>query len=150
MFDSGNGALRRFRRLSPEKRHLLWEAAGTLLLVSGALHLLPFRRAIRLGSVDLAPVRRGSSVEDIIWAVEAAARRVPWRTVCLQKGLCAQRMLRGAGVDASLNYGIRNAVTGKLEAHVWVTVGGRPVIGGEEADGFARVASYPQSQALAG
>jgi hypothetical protein len=107
------------------------------------LALLPFRKAIRLGSIALA--RRGrASADDIIWAVEAAARRIPWRTVCVQKGLAAQHMLRGAGVDAVLHYGARHDPQSReLEAHVWVTVDRRPVIGGKEALGFASVATFP-------
>jgi hypothetical protein len=53
-------------------------------------------------------------------------------------------MLRSGGVDAILHYGVRHhPETGKLEAHVWVTVGGRAAIVGEEVSGFARVAAYP-------
>jgi hypothetical protein len=56
----------------------------------------------------------------------------------------AQRMLRSAGVDAILHYGARrNHESSVLEAHVWVTVNGRPVVGGEEAKGFAAIATYP-------
>jgi hypothetical protein len=77
--------------------------------------------------------------------VEAAARRLPWRTACIQKGLAVQRMLRSSGIDAVLHYGARHRpVTGKLEAHVWVTVDGRAVAGGEE------IASYPQFERSSG
>lgn len=87
---------------------------------------------------------RRISIDDVVWAVEAAARRVPWRTMCIEKGLAVQRMLRSGGVDAILHYGARyHRETGKLEAHVWVTVDGCPVIGGAEAGNFAAIASYP-------
>ncbi len=53
-------------------------------------------------------------------------------------------MLRASGVDAVLHYGARHdGEVGKLRAHVWVTVGGHPVIGGAEAEGFAELAAYP-------
>jgi len=64
--------------------------------------------------------------------------------MCIEKGLALQRLLRTSGTDARLHYGARHdPVSGRLEAHVWVTVDGRAVIGGEEAVGFAEVASYP-------
>jgi hypothetical protein len=54
-------------------------------------------------------------------------------------------MLRSSGIDAVLHYGARHhPVTGKLEAHVWVTVDGRAVAGGEDAPQFAEIATYPQ------
>jgi hypothetical protein len=55
-----------------------------------------------------------------------------------------QRLLRRGGVDARLHYGARgNGGAGNLEAHVWVSVGGRILIGGDEAAGFAELAVYP-------
>ena len=108
-----------------------------------AVAALPFRVAIRFG------VARHSgggdpTAEDAVWAVEAASRLLPWRTMCIEKGLAVQRMLRSAGVDAILHYGARQSLeTGKLEAHVWVTAGREPIIGGDEAPHFAEVASFP-------
>ena len=133
----------RYQRLSATRRRLLPRAASTLTIASAAVALLPFRHAIQFGSIALRPPR-DASPEDVVWAVEAAARRMPWRTVCLQKGLAVQHMLRTAGLDALLHYGARHEPTGRdLEAHVWVTVGGRAVIGGEGAGGFAAVATFP-------
>ena len=136
------GSLVRLSRLRGDRRRLLARAAFWLTLASAAVAFLPFRSAIRLG---LAPIgTRGSAEpEEVAWAIEAAARRLPWRTACIEKGLVAQRMLRAAGVGAMLHYGARHGLAGKLEAHVWVTVDGRPIIGGEEAVGFGPVATYP-------
>jgi hypothetical protein len=53
-------------------------------------------------------------------------------------------MLRSRGTEAILHYGARHhPESRKLEAHLWVTVEGRTIIGGEEARGFAVIASYP-------
>ena len=97
---------------------------------------------MRFGSVRLGEGR--ASPDECVWAVEAASRRLPWRTVCIEKGLTVQRMLRSAGTDAILHYGARHdQESGKLQAHVWVTVDGRDVIGGGEAADFAQIAVYP-------
>src|SRR5689334_14057452 len=126
------GPLVRLRRLNGERRRLLLRAAALLILASAAVALLPFRRAIRFGCVPPGDARR--STEDVVWAVEAAALRVPGRTMCIEKGLVVQRLLRLGGVEAILHYGARHhGETCKLEAHVWVTVDGRPVIGGAES-----------------
>lgn len=117
------------------------QAVILLGVASAGMALLPFRRAIRFGCVKAGD--RHASVDDVVWAVEAAARRVPWRAMCIEKGLVAQRMLRSVGVDAILHYGARHDRETKLEAHVWVTVDGRGVIGAAESGEFALIASYP-------
>lgn len=134
--------LRRLRRLSGGERRLLLHSSLLLSLASVAVAVLPFRIAIRFGSV---PLGGGSgSVDECVWAVEAASRRLPWRTACIEKGLVVQRLLRSGGIDALLHYGARHhPQTDKLEAHVWVTVAGRAVIGGTEASDFALIATYP-------
>ena len=133
----------RYQRLSEVRRGLLPRAITALAAVSVAVALFPFRKAIRSGSIKLR-CRTEADADDIVWAVETASRHVPWRTVCLQKGLAAQRLLRAAGIDARLHYGARHEPDNRnLEAHVWVTVAGRPLIGGEEAAGFAIVATLP-------
>jgi hypothetical protein len=122
---------------------VLLRAAALLGVASAAVALTPFRYAMRFGSVPLGR-RQAIPAEEIVWAVEAAARRLPWRTVCIEKGLVVQRMLRLAGVRAILHYGARHhPESSKLEAHVWVTIDGRAVIGGEVAPDFAPVATYP-------
>ena len=132
----------RLNRLPRDRQRLLVRALVLLTLISAAVAWLPFDRAIRLGSVPLG--RRRANAEDTVWAVEAAARRLPWRTVCIEKGLALQRLLRSAGVDAILHYGARHhPIDGRLEAHVWVSVADRAVIGGEEAPQFAAIATYP-------
>ena len=133
----------RYQRLSKERRALLPRAIAVLTATSVVVALFPFRKAIRFGSIELGR-RTAATPTDIVWAVEAASRRMPWRTVCLQKGLAAQRMLRAAGIDARLHYGARHEPDSReLEAHVWVSVAGRSMIGGEESAGFATVATLP-------
>jgi hypothetical protein len=133
----------RLHRLSPARRRLLLRALAVLSAASAAVAFLPFRRAIRFGCVAPRAADR-LSVTDCVWAVEAAARRLPWRAMCIEKGLAVQRLLRRAGTDATLHYGARHDPTsGRLEAHVWVTAAGRTVMGGEDAPGFAEIASYP-------
>ena len=125
---------------------LLVEASAALATAAAVLHLLPFRRAIRFGSGVLPRVGVEPALETlrrIERSVEQAAARVPWRTVCLQKGLALQWMLRRRGVDARLHYGIGKDEAGALCAHVWVSAGQTTLIGGEQAPLFRTVATYP-------
>lgn len=73
--------------------------------------------------------------------MEAAARRMPFRALCFERGLTLQRMLRRRGEPARLHYGI--APGGMLKAHVWVTLHGRTILGGEEAPDYPEVAQWP-------
>lgn len=135
--------LTRFYQLSPQRRRMFLRAAFALTTASVAVALLPFRRAIEFGSVSLKR-RAGVIPEDCVWAVEALARRLPWRTMCIQKGLAVQRLLRREGVDAALHYGAcLSAEEEKLEAHVWISVDGVTIVGGEEAPRFVEIATYP-------
>ena len=135
-------ALVRLYRMDRERRRLLLRALLVLTAASAAVAAWPFRVAIRFGAVPLkGRAARGSA--ECVKAIESVSRRLPWRTKCIEKGLAVQRLLRSGGVDALLHYGARHAENGMLEAHVWVSVDGETVIGGDEAPGFAELAQYP-------
>jgi len=136
----------RVRRIGWGRIALVVEASAILAAAAAVIHLMPFRRAIRFGSggspdpdheVEVELLRR------IERSVERAAARVPWRTVCLQKGLALQWMLRRRGIDARLHYGIGKDEAGAMCAHVWVSAGQTMLIGREQAPQFRSVATYP-------
>ena len=130
----------RFWNLSAERRRLLAEAVGELAAARLATKFMPFARLVRWSSGPLGradPTR----IEDAVWAVRAAAARVPFRAVCLQQSVALQRMLRRRGCDARLHYGLASGA--RLEAHAWVTLGATALIGGEEAARFREVAAWP-------
>jgi hypothetical protein len=134
----------RFLGLSKRERKLLIEAVFSLSFASAVVAVFPFARAIRFGCVPLRSRQQGRTIAECAWAVETGANVVPWRTVCIQKGLAAQWLLRRSNVDATLHYGARREPqTGKLEAHVWVTAAGEPVIGTELSAEFAELVAYP-------
>jgi hypothetical protein len=138
--------IERVRRAGWREIVLAAEASAVLAVVAIVLHLLPFQRAIRCASGGASGPGAGPSIEAlrrIERSVERAAQRVPWRTVCLQKGLALQWMLRRRGVDARLHYGIGKDDAGALCAHVWVSVGGTLLTGGDQAPQFRLVATYP-------
>lgn len=81
-------------------------------------------------------------VERVRSALLGWSRRVPWRVVCFQQGLALHWMARRRGIASVLHYGVAHDPAG-LAAHVWVSVDGRIVIGGEEAPRFACLAYFP-------
>ena len=143
-------ALARLRRLASRDGLLLAEAFGTLAIASLAIRLLPVRRVAAAAgrSVAESGVADVQTVARVRWAVEAWGRRVPWRAVCFQRGLAVHWMLRRRGIASLLHYGVGRVDSERLAAHVWVSVGGRDVIGGEEAPKFACLATFPDANSL--
>ena len=132
--------IRTFSKLRPAERRLLAEALWLLPQAAAAIRFRPFPKTVGFGAVALGPLS-AAELRDVLWAVDAAARRLPFRTMCFEQGLTVQRMLRSRGQDARLHYGI---VPGdRLEAHVWVSLGERTVLGGEEAARFREVGRWP-------
>jgi hypothetical protein len=134
----------RYASLSRRNRRLLRDAAVALGMASFAVAVLPFRRAIQIGSVTLSKGQGQVGIDEVRWAVEAAAARSPWRSMCIEQGIAMQRLLRRSGIDARLHYGARPGGSAGLQAHVWVTVDDAIVIGAADVPGFAELATFPQ------
>lgn len=141
------------RRISREEltapRHwgTILEAGAALVAASLATRLLPFRRYIGLGARPLKR-RRGLSGVEEARILAAIANRVPFRAVCLQRGLALQWMLRRRGVDAVLHYGVQMKPEGEeIAAHVWVSVDGEVLLGAPQHLLYTEVAHYPRQTA---
>jgi hypothetical protein len=128
------------------RRLLAAEAAVWLVVAALGLRLTTFARLAAASGRPLARVRSGDGASDaarVAWAVEAASRRAPWDPRCFERGLAAHFMLRRRGRDSTLCYGARNDDSRGPSAHVWVSLDGRHVVGGEEAPRFALLAQFP-------
>ncbi len=127
--------LSRLRGLDRSDRRLFFEAMALTAAVRLGLTLLPFtvvRRCLdRVGSRTAEPRMSGRPrhrVHRIVWAVRAAAARIPAAT-CLVEALAADTLLRRHGHSSSLKIGVRPGRLVPLDAHAWVECGGTPVIG---------------------
>lgn len=134
--------------LSQADKLLLVEAAAALIRASLAIRLLPFRTVVeKAGAAPAAGEPDGATcareIGRVTWAVDALARRLPWRIVCFQKGLAAHRLLNRRHVHSRLHYGVAQNVEDGVKAHVWVTHAGRPVIGVDEAAGYTCLVTFP-------
>jgi hypothetical protein len=139
---------RRLLRLSSSNKLVLAEALVMLGGASVAIKLLPFRRTVELMGVsahekELTIEGQRRLIAQCRWAVRVWADRVPWRAVCFQRGLAMHLMLRRRGIRSVLHYGVAQSADEGLRAHVWVDVGERTVLGGDEAPRFTRLASFP-------
>ena len=119
------------------------EAMSGILVASAVVRAVPFRRVMRWTRL---PHRRRAAdeqaVAEIRRAVQAAARRVPWRALCFEQGLAAAWMLRRRGFAADVHYGAAT-IEGELKAHVWVRSGDKDVVGCENSDEYALLARFP-------
>ena len=114
----------------------------TLLAVSLAVRLLPFRRVANW-AIGRAAVPNNAAPDFRLLrrAIDAWCRRIPWRTLCLEQGLTAARMLSGAGTPVTLYYGAA-MIEGELKAHVWVQSGLVDIIGCENAADYAILSQF--------
>jgi len=77
----------------------------------------------------------------ISWAVDNVGAK-PWmNALCLPRALAAHAMLRRRGIASRLCLGVARD-RGALGAHAWVEIGSDKIVGGAEADGFTRVATF--------
>jgi hypothetical protein len=127
-----------FVRLPSADRALSVHAVWWLLLARVALWTLPFARVqelvarlgARRGTVGVAPGR-------LAWTVETAARSIP-RATCLTQALAAQVMLSRAGERPELHIGVATD-RGAFEAHAWLSLHGRALVGDHELERYARL-----------
>lgn len=122
---------------------LLGEASVDLTKAAAKLHLRHFRKLVAPASPSVCKRQIGEDeLARLIWAVQASSRRVPFRAKCFERALGLRSMLHRRGVQAILHYGIRKSRDEGLEAHVWLSVEGRVVLGGQESSRFAAVATF--------
>ena len=125
---------------SAGERILLVEALLLVTAAAAAIRARSFLAVVRFGAVPLGAARP-IEPRAVTAAVLAVARRMPFRAKCFEQGLAVQRMLRRRGLDARLHYGI--ALAGGITAHVWVSLKGDIVHGGETASLYREVGQWP-------
>ena len=141
------GPFKRFLQLSPSDRRLLIKAALTVAAFRIGLRLLPFHILQQLSSSDTRAIRsvEAPSVERISWAVSAMGRRIPLAS-CLTQALAARYLLSRRGISCQLCIGVIKSLDGKFQAHAWVDVAGRTVIGGPATERYARLLALGEAR----
>jgi hypothetical protein len=119
------------------RRHRL-DLPTALHLLRAAWELALARR--QLGQVDARTLTSNGNaaacqqdLDRIAFAIRAMGARVPWRSDCLVQALAAQHWLATVGVGSTIHLGVK-ASDEPLDAHAWLKVGERVVLGGDIAD----------------
>jgi hypothetical protein len=129
----------RYRHLSPAERGLFFQACVLLIAVRVGLRVLRFRKVQSWMEHFCKPSGRQRVLErrhiaQVAWAVEAASRRLPG-TTCLSRAMAAHFLLGRLGQKSELRLGAALRPDGALDAHAWVEVAGRVIIG-SAVEGF--------------
>ena len=123
---------RKLIRIPPAERKLLYRAFVRVASIRLALSLLPWavvRQRFRTLAAAREPVVVGLTVRQVVWAIEAASRRVPGGGNCLVQALAAQTLLAEHGHPAMIHFGVRRDADSGFGAHAWVSCAGDAVIG---------------------
>ena len=126
---------RKFFRRSAADRRLLVRAFGVHACVAALLRVAGFRRLSRWlanGNVDRAAAPDaidGAAVKRVVWAVRQAAAAAPWGRTCLTEALTAAVLLRRAGCETTLQYGVASVGAGGPDAHAWLEHRGAVILG---------------------
>ena len=133
--------LNAFLRLPAPDRALVVRAVAWLTLVRLALWTRPFARVQQLVAIASDQPSRAPAVAPgrLAWAVEAGARAVP-KASCLTQALAAQIMLQRSGAHPELRIGVATDA-GDFEAHAWLELDGRPLVGAHDLDRYAPLGS---------
>ena len=134
--------LRRFSALSGSEWRLLAAAVPLLAAIRVLLWVLPSRTILaaarRLVAVP-ERVRAGRPpIERIVWAIDAASRRIPGAS-CLTQAIGAQVLFRQHGYGTRLCLGVARDTEGAFRAHAWIERDGRILIGGEQSRALTRL-----------
>jgi hypothetical protein len=89
--------------------------------------ILPFPGIVSNASPDMTA-----------WAVAVASRYGPGST-CLVRALATQELLAQQGLSSDLHIGVSKGDTSPFDAHAWVEMNGRVVIGGPRMENYTKL-----------
>lgn len=121
-------AVCKFLSLPVRDRLLLVRAAMLLVSLRVALRLIPFKRLSRIRF--RRNTRAPEETDRLLWSVCCASRWMPAPT-CLVQALALHILLARAGHDSRVRIGVTNR-SRTLDAHAWVELNGRILLGGPE------------------
>lgn len=155
--DTVIGPARSWRRLSSTRRAAAREALIELIFAWALVRGRSFPSYVsRLGVSSPGDPRWDWSgdpllLADVRWSVWRWNRVFRGRFTCLMQAMAGQAMLKRRGVESAVVLGVKpNAPGLSPNAHAWLRVGERILIGDEERPGHIPVASYRSTPTAAG
>lgn len=107
---------------------LLCEALLIVPAIRVALWVLPFRVVLAFVERRRAAAAGNVSMERVLRAIHAVARRVP-RATCLTRAFAAMVLLARHGHPSTLRLGVAKE-DGQVSAHAWLESDGRTIMDG--------------------
>jgi hypothetical protein len=71
--------------------------------------------------------------------INGLSTRTIWTSTCLIKVMALHKMLQRRGIDHQLHFGVAQTENNKLEAHAWLSVDGKVLVGGENMHTFTEI-----------
>jgi hypothetical protein len=129
----------KFFRLSFDEQKLLVWSSILLVFIQIGLHIIPFKRLYRLvvSSTNFTPPSHEPDpvyLQQVVWAVTKAGRRLLGPNTCLPQALAAYYLLKQHGYPSRLVIGVRKNESGNFKAHAWVENDGIVAIGGNHPE----------------
>jgi hypothetical protein len=142
--------IRKFTDRSWQERWLFVEAYLLLGIFRLLIITLPFKRIVWMLKLSAGEGRTAFKtgaplyLSAASWAIQAAASRTPWESVCLGQALTGIVMLRLRGFSATLYLGIAKDITGSdpLAAHAWLRSGDFFLTGADGHERYAIISEY--------
>jgi hypothetical protein len=138
-----------FRKPAREKRNLV-----RIVILSFGVRImvlvLPFKWLAAIlgeqnGKADSDDADTGEInfqyVDMVTRQIRNVSHVVPWTSNCLVQATVGKILLRKKSIASTVSFGVKKNHN-KMEAHAWLTVGPRIVLGGETADQFVKVSSF--------
>lgn len=144
----GNNLLSIFWAKSFSEKWMLIRIGFLLAFFRFCLIVLPFKRLARfLGeqhkeSPDIWPAAEECYIENISRFITNMSNIVPWDAKCLVQAAAGKRLMNHNRIQSTIYFGVKKNDEGTLEAHAWLRVGNKIILGGENAHEFVVVSSY--------
>jgi hypothetical protein len=137
------------RRITPAELKLIPTALWQLLIARLKVSLLPSKTWMNsLNRQSSQPSVNDHKNPDHAFmltlpkAINGLSRRTPWQSTCLVKALAANRILAKRGIKSHLHLGVKRSKTQGIEAHAWLTVGSKVILGGENLDNYMEIKGF--------
>lgn len=124
--------IKKWRALNRTQKRYLLHAALVLTVIGGALKVLSFSRFKQWYLKAAQKFARNpvpdAEIPDIIWAVEKAAKILPFQLLCFPQSLAVKYLL-GKSEGVVMHIGVNKDEIKGMEFHAWVEKKGKTIIG---------------------
>jgi len=126
-------SLIKFLNLPHLEKKLFCQVLLTVCVIRAGLWVLPFKWVKRYLAINNSAKSQDDSADWIVITsvtnkVKTCSRFVPYAT-CLTQALTTHSVLNRQGASSELKIGVAKDGNGKFEAHAWLEVNGKIIIG---------------------